>query len=163
MKIGNSTIRFNMSINSRQFKTQNIADIPYWSLYARKGDCIGEGWKSLKALTYDEIVEYLTNYKGHRVLEAYPRRTQATRRRYMIKYWYKSQSFVIIDMSTGEVLLMYDTHNKKTLALSPDYKSDRYLLSLLYKDKARKVHTSAAVHAITAALVEEGIDDETHK
>lgn len=158
MRIGNSTIHFNTSINTRQFKTRNIADVPYWSLYARKGDCIGEGWKSVRNLTYNEIVEYLTNYEGHRVLEAYPRRTKVTRHTHVIKH--ESDYFVIIDKKTAEILLMYNTRNKETVILSPDYKSDTYLLSLLYKDKARKVHTSAAVHAIVHELTVKEANNE---
>lgn len=163
MKIGNSTIHFNTSINAHQFKTRNIADVPYWSLYARKGDCIGEGWKSYRAMTYDEIVEYLTNYKGHRVLEAYPRLTRNKRRTYVIKF--ESDYFVIIDKHTAEILLMYNIRDNRTVILSPDYKSDTYLLSLLYKNKTGKIYTDAAIHALAhyfRSLYKEA-KDETHK
>lgn len=126
MRIGNSTIQFNTSINSKQFKTRNIGDIPYWALYARKGDSIGKGWRSYRNLTYDEIAEYLTNYKGRRVLEAYPRFTKATRHTYLYKN--TDDYFIILDKHTGEILLMYNVNHKEVITISPDYKSPNWLL-----------------------------------
>ena len=119
MKIGNSRIYFNLSVN-RSFKSMD--EVPYWTLYAMKGDCTYPGWKSLKALTYNEIIAYLQNFKGHRVLMAYPRKSTNTRRVYAHDYNNDAHEFIIYDKHTGEVLYIVDSVTQQTKYLSSDYK-----------------------------------------
>jgi hypothetical protein len=122
MKIGNSTIQFNMTIRTDvRKKNLSLQDVPYWRLYARKGDCIGTGWKSDRVLTYDEIVEYLTRCSRHRVLEAYPRFSKRVNDVYY--YTFSGKDWLVINNSTGEVLCEYDTITSERVYLSDEYKS----------------------------------------
>lgn len=122
MKIGNSTIQFNMTIRTDvRKKNLKIQDVPYWRLYARKGDCICTDWKSGRVLTYDEIVEYLTKYPKHRVLEAYPRFSKRVNDTYY--YTFSGKNWIIINNNTGEILCEYGPVTGELIYLSDEYKS----------------------------------------
>lgn len=121
MKIGNSTIQFNMTIRADvRKKNLSLQDIPYWRLYARKGDCIGIG-KLVRVFTYDEIVKYLTKYPKRRVLEAYPRFSKRTHNAYLYQFWGKN--WIIVNNDTGEVVCEYDPVTGERTYLSYYYKS----------------------------------------
>lgn len=76
MKINNSYVTFNSKI-----------DLPieqlYWRLYSTATDPLGIQWKSDRSLSYDELVEYLQNYKNQRGrrLVAYARLTRRINRK----------------------------------------------------------------------------------
>lgn len=88
MKINNSTIKFNMGAYTAH-KYTSIEDVPYWSLYSLPNDCIeketGRQWRSDRAITLDELKEYLQRYDGKRKLMAYPRKSANRRNSYKIK------------------------------------------------------------------------------
>ena len=77
-KIGTSTCEFSYSTMTR---CKSYKGIPkeklYWKLYSRPTDCIakeiGHDWKSDRALPYQEVIDYLTNFKGERHLIAFAR------------------------------------------------------------------------------------------
>lgn len=121
MKIGKSTIQFNMTIRTDvRKKNLSLQDIPYWRLYARKGDCVGTG-KIVRVFTYDEIVEYLTEYPMHRVLEAYPRFSKRVNDTYYYTFW--GGNWVAVDNDTGEVVCEYNPLTGERIYLSDQYKS----------------------------------------
>lgn len=124
MKIGNSTIQFNLTVKiTPSGEKCTLQNVPYWKLYSRQGDCISNDWHSTRALTYEEIVEYLTNYKGHRILEAYPRFSLNVRNRYI----YKTSSYctqgVVIDKHTDEIVCIIDLMTSQILYKSKHCKS----------------------------------------
>ena len=155
MKIGNSTIQFNVTANDlfdyeRNFgyiakwsgqiyanRRDAIKDIPYWRLYARKGDIVGEGWTSTRNLTYDEIVEYLTNYKRHRVLEAYPRLSKPQRRVYCVKH--DEFEPCVFDKYTGEIYMVVDTtRNNEITYIHPELRHRKaFLYNKLFPNSER--------------------------
>lgn len=77
MKIGNSVVQFNLTCKSTPSgKRCTMDNVPYWKLYARKGDVFYDPNDTLsivKPVTYEEIVNYLKNTPLHHVYEAYPR------------------------------------------------------------------------------------------
>lgn len=122
MKIGKSTIQFNMTIRADvRKKNLSLQDIPYWRLYAREGDFCGPNWKSDRVFTYNEIVKYLTKYPEHRVLEAYPRFSKRINTTYY-RYAHKT-GICLVHNDTGEILCEYDPVTGKLTYLSDEYKS----------------------------------------
>lgn len=140
MKIGKSTVQFNLtaSLNSKyQPRYSSIAEVPLWALYARKGDCIGEGWKSTHFVTYDELINYLQRFNGHRVLEAYPRKNDKQNRSYSYDYDSVNNEFIVLDKHTGEVLYIVNSLTEQQVYLSPDYKTDYYFFRKFFGRKHR--------------------------
>lgn len=136
MKIGNSTIQFNLSVvrdNRRGYPTgrkyNSIAEVPYWKLYARPGDCISPNWKSQFVLTYEDIVGYLTNYKGHRVLEAYPRKTEKQNNTYAVcRHDIDEENANLIHIvlkDSNYIVCTYDTNTNSIVWISPNYKNKK--------------------------------------
>lgn len=155
MKIGKSTIRFNNSINSRQFYHLSKEAIPYWKLYSRKGDCIqeqtGHQCHSSRAMTYKEIVDYLQNFNGHRVLEAYPRWSTNTRRVYQYEYDRHNNELIVTDKYTGEVVYSVNAETKQRTWLSPDYKRDCFYNKFYCKQGDEIIDTWLTISLLSEA------------
>ena len=155
MKIGKSIVQFNTNINKRQFNNVPKEAIPYWKLYSRDGDCIqerlGYQWCSTRALTYKEIVDYLQNFDGHRVLEAYPRMSTNTRRSYQYQYDRSNNELIVLDKYTVEVLYIVNAKTKQRVYLSPDYKKDYFYNKFYYKQGDKIIDTWLTVQLLSAA------------
>ena len=129
MKIGKSTINFNLSCKQTPSGERcTLQNVPYWKLYSRKGDCIqryiGHKWLSDRVLTYKQIVDYLSNFPGHRVLEAYPRFSENTRNAYQYYFDKPSEEFGVTNLYTGEVVFIMQAYNaNRFVYLSSDYSS----------------------------------------
>ena len=161
MKIGNSTIQFNVTANNNivQYdycinkyvlqtdgecfdnRRDAIKEVPYWALYARKGDCISPNWKSTRVLTYNQIVEYLTKYIGHRVLEAYPRISNKRRNTYAACRNDKDNNIVhIVLRDSNYIVCTYDTNTKSILYISPNYKDKKQYFIKQYFEYPDWIH-----------------------
>ena len=149
MKIKNSRIYFKNRVANA--KSVNVKDVPYWSLYSRKGDdlqeAIGKQWRSPMVFTYDEIIDYLNIYQGSRKLTAYPRFSKHTRRSFTLSYDKHDHMFVVMDKYTGVVHCMIDANTAKVKYLSRDYKSGtQFVKKFFYKnaDNSLGLHWNAS-------------------
>lgn len=104
MKIGKSVVNFSLTASSG-CQYISLADVPYWSLYSRPGDCvqedIGNQWRSDRALTFAELKQYLERYPGRRLLNAYPRKSPNIRISYAISK--RGNNIDIFSKWTGEI------------------------------------------------------------
>lgn len=110
MKVGKSVVQFNITCKKSPTGDKlTLQTVPYWSLYARKGDNIGPSWKSTRALTYDEVISYLLQCDHHRVLEAYPRFSKRTRDSYTVSCMHYSQYYDVVCKQTGEIIAEFNS------------------------------------------------------
>lgn len=132
MKIGKSVVYFSIN-SSSSCRYNSLADVPYWSLYSRPEDCvqkeIGNQWRSDRALTFAELKQYLERYPGHRVLDAYPRKSPKVNISYSVgKY---GNNIEIINKWTGEIYASFaieqedDTYTVRLTYLSKDAPCDK--------------------------------------
>lgn len=112
MKIGKSVVNFSLTASSGCQYT-SLADVPYWSLYSRPGDCvqedIGNQWRSDRALTFAELKQYLERYPGRRLLNAYPRKSLNIRISYAISK--RGNNIDIFSKWTGEIYATFAIEN----------------------------------------------------
>lgn len=112
MKIGKSVVNFSLTASSGCQYT-SLADVPYWSLYSRPGDCvqeyIGHQWHGDRAITLAELKQYLENYPGRRLLNAYPRKSYKQRVSY--ETFVKDKIIHICDKWTGEIYATFAIEN----------------------------------------------------
>ena len=104
MKIGKSIVNFSLT-ESSGCRYTSLADVPYWSLYSRPGDCvendIGHQWRSDRAVTFAELKQYLERYPGRRLLDAYPRKSPTTHISYSINE--QGNDIAVFDKWTGQI------------------------------------------------------------
>lgn len=126
MKVNNSTIYFNLSCKrAKDGSRLTLQTVPYWSLYRRKGDYVGPGWKRPVALTYEQVISYLKHYPGRRVLTAYPRFSKTTRNTYTVACMPDSQYIDIIVKDTGELVAQFDRNSWQPVYLADSIKHRR--------------------------------------
>lgn len=117
MKIGKSVVNFSLNVSSGCQYT-SLADVPYWSLYSRPGDCvqedIGNQWRSDRALTFAELKQYLERYPGRRLLNAYPRKSPNIRISYAISK--RGNNIDIFSKWTGEIYATFAIEQSGSIA-----------------------------------------------
>lgn len=123
MKIGNSTVKFNLTIaKTPSGEKTTLQNVPYWRLYSRKGDDL-PNWRSPVVLTYEGVINLVKrqNEDGIRcVLEAYPRFSTARRKSY--KYCIENTDFVVKDKYTNITYCKFDIVSGALTFRHPDCK-----------------------------------------
>lgn len=149
MKINNSVVQFKLTcIRKRDGSYYTMDEIPYWSLYSQSGDstqwATGEQWRSPVAMTYNEVVNFLSDCPNRHVLAAYPRFSRTTRRSYIYGYSAYSDEFTIIDRYTGELLYSCTVDDGTCTYLDEQYSDSRRFYDKFFNKYGLERHTSLA-------------------
>lgn len=81
MKIGISTVQFNLTASRNRYKS--IEEVPYWQLYCSKYDKITPGYKLPAVLNYEQVKYIVENCLVSRSFVAFPRKNFIYRRKYV--------------------------------------------------------------------------------
>lgn len=80
MKIGISTVQFNLTATSHPYNS--IKEVPYWQLYCSKYDKYSPCYKLPAILTYEQVINIVSNLPSKRSFIAFPRKNLMSRRQY---------------------------------------------------------------------------------
>ena len=80
MKIGKSTIQFNLTATSHRY--DSIEQVPYWQLYCSKYDKYNPHYKLSAILTYEQVINLINKLPSKRSFIAFPRKNFIPRNQY---------------------------------------------------------------------------------